>query len=104
MTESQKKNWVKMLIIVGVLLTFIILMRVFGLTKYISLENISKLNEWIKGFGMLGPVIYILMYVASCVFFLPGVPVTLLGGIAFGPVKGIIYVSIGSTLGAAQPF
>ncbi len=104
MAGSQKKNWIKMLIIVGVLLTFVVLMRVFGLTKYISLENISKLNEWINGFGMLGPVIYISIYIAACVLFLPGVPVTLLGGVAFGPVMGIIYVSIGSTLGAAAAF
>ena len=65
MAEEQKKNWIKLVIILGALVILIVLMRVFGLTKYISLDNISRLNEWINGFGALGPVIYILMYIAS---------------------------------------
>jgi len=44
------------------------------------------------------------MYIASCVFFLPGIPITLLGGLAFGSIMGTVYVSIGSTLGAALAF
>ncbi len=99
-----KKGWGKLVIILVVLITIIVLMRVFGLTKYISIQNIQKLNGWIKGFGPLGPVIYIFMYILSCVFFLPGIPITLLGAVAFGAVQGVIYVSIGATLGAAAAF
>jgi len=91
-------------IILAVLIGIVVLMRVLGLTKYISIQNVQKLNEWIKGFGPLGPVIYICMYVLSCVFFLPGIPITILGAVAFGAVMGTIYVSIGSTLGATCAF
>jgi len=101
---KEKKGWGKLIVILLVLITIIVLMRVFGLTKYISIQNIQKLNEWIKGFGSLGPIIYIAMYILSCVFFLPGIPITVLGGIAFGAFMGIIYVSMGSTLGATAAF
>ena len=99
-----KKGWIKLSIILVILIGIVILMRALGLTKYISIQNIQKLNEWIKGFGPLGPVIYICMYVLSCVFFLPGIPITILGAVAFGAVMGTIYVSIGSTLGATCAF
>ena len=101
---EEKKGWVKLLIILVVLVGIVVLMRVLGLTKYISVQNIQKLNAWIKSFGAWGPVIYIGMFILSCVFFLPGIPITILGAVAFGAVKGTIYVSIGSTLGATAAF
>jgi uncharacterized membrane protein YdjX (TVP38/TMEM64 family) len=36
--------------------------------------------------------------------FLPGLPITLAGGVLFGPFWGVVYVAIGSTLGAALVF
>ncbi len=104
MIEEKKKKWIKLCAILGILISVIILMRVLGITKYISIKNIQKLNEWINSFGALGPVIYIFIYILSCVLFLPGVPVTLLGAVAFGAIKGTILVSIGSTLGATASF
>jgi len=101
---EEKKNWVKLCVILAVLVGVIVLMRVLGITKYISIKNIQKLNEWINSFGALGPVIYVVMYILSCVFFLPGIPITMLGAVAFGAVKGTILVSIGSTLGATASF
>ncbi len=101
---EEKKKWVKLCVILAVLVGIIVLMRVLGITKYISIENIQKLNEWINSFGPLGPVIYIVIYILSCVFFLPGIPITILGAVAFGAVKGTILVSLGSTLGATASF
>ena len=101
---EEKKNWVKLCVILAVLIGVIVLMRVLGITKYISIKNIQNLNEWINSFGALGPVIYIIMYIFSCVLFLPGIPITILGAVAFGAIKGTILVSIGSTLGATASF
>jgi uncharacterized membrane protein YdjX (TVP38/TMEM64 family) len=36
--------------------------------------------------------------------FLPGLPITLAGGVLFGPVWGVVYTSIGSTCGAGLVF
>jgi len=102
--SEQAKSKAKLFVILGVLIAVIVLMRVFGLTKYISLQNVQKLNQWIQGLGLLGPIVYIIIYILCCVFFLPGIPITLLGAVAFGPIKGVIYVSIGATLGASAAF
>lgn len=82
----------------------IILLWVFDAFQYISIERLSELKEWISGFGIWAPLVYILLYVISTIFFLPGLPITLLAGIVFGPVAGSIYVSIASTIGASIAF
>ncbi|MCC5910757.1 MAG: TVP38/TMEM64 family protein [Clostridiaceae bacterium] len=102
--EAKKKNNAKLLVVVAVLAVAVFLMRHFGVAEYISMENIQNLQKWINGYGALGPVIYVLLYIAACLFFLPGLPVALLAGFAFGPVMGAVYASIGSTIGASAAF
>lgn len=52
----------------------------------------------------MGPALFILIYIFACVFFIPGSALTLGAGAVFGVIKGSIYVSIGSTLGATAAF
>ena len=91
-------------LIVGVILGGVIVARAFGFTAYLRFENLSRLTETIEGYGVLGPVIYIAAYVLGVVFFVPGLPMTLLGGLAFGPVRGAAYVWVAATIGAALAF
>jgi uncharacterized membrane protein YdjX (TVP38/TMEM64 family) len=49
-------------------------------------------------------VVYILLYIAACLLMVPGFPITIFGALAFGPVLGTVFTSIGSTLGAAAAF
>lgn len=102
--KNKKQDKVKLFIIAGIIAVAIILMKVFGVFEYISIENITKLTEWINSFGIIGPLVYIALWIAACIFFLPGLPVALLGGFVFGPWFGILYSSIGSTLGATAAF
>ena len=64
----------------------------------------ARLNEWIAGYGALGPAIYVMLWLVTCLLFLPGVPMAILGGVAFGPVWGAVYASVGSTAGATLAF
>lgn len=59
---------------------------------------------WIHELGPWGPILFILLYIVACVFFLPGSILTLGAGFLFGIVKGSIIVSIASTLGATAAF
>lgn len=102
--KGKKKSYGKLIVIAAILVIVVVLMRVFGVTEYISLENIQNLQKWITGYGALGPVIYIGLYIVACLFFLPGMPIALLAGFAFGPIMGAVWASIGSTLGAAAAF
>lgn len=74
------------------------------LLGYISVENIQNLQEFISSFGIIAPLVFIITYVLATIFFLPGLPLTLLSGIVFGPIMGTVYVSISSVLGASLSF
>ena len=82
----------------------VILARVLGLTDLIRLENLSRLREQIDRFGAWAPVIFIVGYVVAVVAFAPALPLTILGGLAFGAAWGTLYVVIAATTGACLSF
>jgi uncharacterized membrane protein YdjX (TVP38/TMEM64 family) len=102
--QDKKGNWTKLIFAAAVVLAVIALMKYFGLFQYVSMQNIMNLKAWINGLGAIGPLVYILLFIAACLFFLPGLPVAILGGLAFGPIMGTVWASIGSTTGAALAF
>lgn len=77
------------------------LARFSGLSEYMDQE---KIRLWIEHYGALGPLLYILLYSIAPVFMFPGLPLTVAGGILFGPVRGSIYVAVGATIGATLAF
>jgi len=60
--------------------------------------------DWISGMGVWGPLIFMIIYVLACVFFLPGSILTLGAGVIFGVIEGTVIVSLSSTLGATAAF
>lgn len=92
------------LTIIALIATVIFVLWRIGAFSYISVERIEELKELIDGFGLIAPVVFVLAYILATVFFLPGVPLTLLGGIVFGPIWGTVWVSISSTVGATLAF
>ncbi|WP_427340252.1 TVP38/TMEM64 family protein [Caloranaerobacter sp. DY30410] len=102
--QDKQKSYVKLAITLGVIVVVVALMKYFGLFEYISLENMQNLKAWINSYGAIGPIIYIILYIIACLFFLPGLPIAILAGLAFGPVMGAVYASIGATLGASAAF
>lgn len=99
----NKGNIKKIALAVGFII-LLILFLVFDVYNYIGLDKIEDLKEWILSFGIFGPLIYILLYWISCLFFLPGLAITIVGAIVFGPVLGTVLISIGSTTGATLAF
>jgi len=64
----------------------------------------EALRQLLQSYGGLAPFIYMLVYTVAPALFLPGLPITIVGGILFGPFWGVIYTIIGSTLGACVAF
>jgi len=60
--------------------------------------------EWISSLGAIAPVVFIALYIAACVLFVPASIITIGAGAIFGLIWGSIYVSIGATAGAACAF
>jgi len=67
-------------------------------------ELLKVVLDQIKPLGLWAPVLFVLLYIVSCVAMIPGSVLTLGGGAIFGLVEGSIYVSIGATLGATAAF
>lgn len=67
-------------------------------------ESLQNLLQWIDSLGILGYLVFILVYVIATVFLISGLILTLGAGIIFNVVKGSILVSIASTLGATSAF
>jgi uncharacterized membrane protein YdjX (TVP38/TMEM64 family) len=79
----------------------IILVRFFNLDQYLEKE---RLRQVVAGYGAWGPVIYLLIWTLAPPLFLPGLPITLAGGVLFGPFWGVVYTAFGATAGATLAF
>ena len=56
------------------------------------------------GWGIWGPLVYILLYAVGPSFLVPGAVMTIAGGLAFGALWGAIYSLVGADLGALMAF
>lgn len=66
--------------------------------------NPASLDGWLASFGVLGPLVYVILYAIGTVAFVPGSLFALAGGVLFGPVWGSALNLAGATLGASLAF
>ena len=100
----MKNHLIKLACFVALTISAYLLLKHFGVTDNLTREDIPKLKAEINGFGVLAPLVYVGFYVLATIFFLPGLPVTMLSGLAFGPLWGVVYASIGSVIGISCAF
>lgn len=79
----------------------ILTVRFTDLTRFLEQET---LRQFIQNCGAFAPVIYMLIYTFTPALFLPGLPITIAGGILFGPFWGVVYAITGATMGACVAF
>jgi uncharacterized membrane protein YdjX (TVP38/TMEM64 family) len=87
-------------------LLFLLLIAAVIAVQYVHPEHYLD-HERLRQFGASHGVLLPLMYLAAWTvgpLFLPGLPITLAGGVLFGPIWGVIYTGLGSTCGAALVF
>jgi uncharacterized membrane protein YdjX (TVP38/TMEM64 family) len=73
----------------------------------IAIMNIAdreKLELFIDGLGVWGPLVFILLYMIVTLSMLSALTLTIVGGIMFGPIMGIVYTLIGASLGLTSSF
>ncbi len=81
------------------------LMSVIGLAvAWRDRFDVAALQTWVESAGAAAPLVFIALYAAATVLFLPGSVITLAGGVLFGPVWGTLWSLTGATLGAALAF
>jgi len=64
----------------------------------------TALQSWMQDAGVAAPLVFMMLYAAATVLFLPGSFLTITGGALFGPVWGTFYSLTGATLGATLAF
>lgn len=97
----MKKSALKFVLLLIFVAAAFASVRFFGLGEYIDRE---RLRLWVDGFGVWGPLVYILVYSIAPSLMMPGLALTVIGGVLFGPVMGSIYVMAGATIGASVAF
>lgn len=101
---ATKSNVGRLLAVVAIIVVGVVVAWQLGAFEYISMDNIQTMRSWINSLGWIGPVIYVGLYMASALFFIPGSPLALLAGFVFGPIWGALLAVTGATLGAAAAF
>jgi len=98
------RGWLRPVVVLLLVASGVAGARALDLGDLIRLENIARLRQGIEGYGALAPAVYIAGYIVAVIFFVPGLPITVLGGVAFGPLWGTLYVWIAATVGAGLAF
>jgi uncharacterized membrane protein YdjX (TVP38/TMEM64 family) len=97
---SRPKHTVIRPLIFLLLILAIVAMQYFHLEQYLDEE---RLRQFGAAHRVLLPLLYLAVWTVGPLF-LPGLPITLAGGVLFGPVWGVVYTAIGSTVGAGLVF
>ncbi len=102
--DGTRTGWIKPAAgIVGITLGVLLAWRL-GAFDLLTVDNIDRLGEWFDGLGIWAPVVFILLWVVAAIFFLPGLPISIAGGLIFGALWGTVFTTIGANLGAAAAF
>lgn len=95
-SKSSKGKWIALGVIVIALFASWFLLPVK--------EWLETFNEWIKGLGVWGGVIYAAIYIIATVVLAPASLLTIVGGLAFGIGIGFPLAAVSATIGATLAF
>ncbi len=96
---TRKTSLARPVLLAAALLALMVAARVFHLG-----DRLGELRGWIVSLGPMGPLVYLLLYIAAVVLAIPGSVISILAGVLFGSLLGVVLVSLGSTAGAGLAF
>jgi uncharacterized membrane protein YdjX (TVP38/TMEM64 family) len=102
---ASKKEKKKAIVAIVFICLLIIIALIVGYWTIKFLSNVQQSKEFILGFGLYAPIIFIGLQVLQIIFaVIPASPLILIGGYVFGSLLGSIYSIIGITLGSLFAF
>lgn len=99
MKNSYVGAIVKIAVLIVILIGLVLAARNFNLQQVFR-----DALAWIENAGPIGLLVFFGLYIAACVFMLPGTIMSLGAGAVFGVIKGALLVSLSSTAGATAAF
>lgn len=105
---KNKKTTVKLLLLAAIAVLLVIFF-VFDLGQYLTLDYLKSQRQYLQDqytqYPLLALFIFAIIYILVTALSLPGAAImTLAGGAIFGLLKGVIVVSVASTIGATLAF
>lgn len=98
--KATNKKIVKIFSII-ILLIFIILSIYLSIPLIKHLKEPLKFKDWINSFGIYSTLVYILIVIISIIItIIPGEPLELVSGYAFGLFKGTIFCILAESIGS----
>ena len=103
MDENKKKGSLTKIIIALVIVAVVFFAaNHFGLTEII--QDIPAMQQWFQELGVVGYLVFLVIFILVALFMLPAFPFTLIAGVTFGPVLGGILSLVSATIGATAAF
>jgi len=104
MKTNKKKIAIILLVIIA-----IVAIKMSGLHNLFTFEQLKSSKDVLQSFVhnnyLLSVTLFILIYLVSVAFSIPGATIlTLTGGFVFGTILGAVYVNLGATSGAVLVF
>lgn len=91
--------WLRPAIAIVLVATMMVLWRFLPVVEWIQ-----SFLRTVESLGVMGMVLFGIVYIAATIFFVPGLILTVGAGMLFGVVYGTIAVSLASTIGATLAF
>ena len=102
--DTRHRSWWKLSFALLAVVGSMVAAWQLGVFEMLTVDNIDRLNAWFDGLGWWAPVVFVLLWIAASVLFLPGLAITIVGGLVFGAVWGTIWTTVGANLGAVAAF
>lgn len=99
--KIRVKKLIKSAMVVLCLGVLAYLLFLSPIREQLTIENVT---QFVESFGMLGPLVFILIYIVALLIFLPATLFTIAGGFLFGLWWGVFYVVIAATIAAVLGF
>jgi uncharacterized membrane protein YdjX (TVP38/TMEM64 family) len=102
--SRNDRSWVRPAIGIVLLVAGVGIAWQVGAFDLLSTDNLELLDAWFDSLGWWAPGVFVALWVVAAIFFLPGLPITLVGGLVFGAVWGTVWTTVGANLGATAAF
>ncbi len=100
--KAKKGSPLKLLALLGAIVIVFLIAWKTGILE--QLKDVKAMQAWFEGFGFLGYIVFLFVFIGVAIFMLPASLLTIVAGITFGSIKGGILALIGATLGAMAAF
>jgi uncharacterized membrane protein YdjX (TVP38/TMEM64 family) len=99
--KQKLKDALPLLILFGFATTCLVVLKLTGVVERI---DIPATSEWVRSLGLLGAILYMVIYALRPLIFFPAAVLTLFGGYTFGAFWGTVLDVVGAGTGALLSF